>query len=120
MSNEQTMTPEQMRIAIAEACGWSWEEPYNKRKDSNRLIAPGRKAVCVVWSNDTLDGSLIPDYLNDLNAMAEAEKHLPKESRYLWILSNEVMDLPWFPHAHVAFATALQRATAFLRALGKL
>lgn len=34
MSND-TMTPEQMRIAIAEACGWIWEEPYN-------LVSPSR------------------------------------------------------------------------------
>ena len=55
------MKEQQIRIEIAQACGWKfrtwvnyegWEDPHGIRRES------------------------IPDYLNDLNAMHEAEKTL--------------------------------------------
>ena len=86
------MNKDQIRIKIAEACGWffmddSWHYPN------------GAKAL------------VLPDYLNDLNAMHEAEKVLTYEQ---------------FDEYHVQLAmkmvrpfhaAASQRAEAFLRTL---
>ena len=53
------MTPEEQRIKIAEACGHKFEKFMC---NPPRLINPA------------IQLSEIPDYLNDLNAMHEAEK----------------------------------------------
>lgn len=89
------MTPEQQRIAIAEACGWWISESLS------------------IWQHKTKDGAP-PDYLNDLNAMHEAEKVLTTAqattmSQYL----HRRLGMLW------GFATASQRAEAFLRTMGK-
>ena len=89
------MTPEQQRIAIAEACS---------------------------EDNDSIVRGLIPDYPFDLNAMHEAEKIIPRQlfhvdywqkgyGRFQQILSS----LTITPYS----ATAAQRAEAFLRTIGK-
>ena len=94
------MKPEQQRIAIAEACGWV-ESPYGK------------------WSNDGLilrDPLNPPDYLNDLNAMHEAEKTLD----YNQMNRYQNIELSCFVHTETTWicsATAAQRAEAFLRTL---
>jgi len=88
------MTPEAQRIAIAEACGWKTEY---------------RDAVSSVTA--------LPDYLNDLNAMHEAEKVLFGRNDWSACIYDE--------HINVATsswkwnATASQRAEAFLRTIGK-
>ena len=56
------MTPEQQRIAIAEACGWKVLEPEVK------------PAIIYLWGLregfiHEENREIIPDYLNDLNAM---------------------------------------------------
>jgi hypothetical protein len=88
------MTQEEQRTAIAEACGWKTEY---------------RDAVSSVTA--------LPDYLNDLNAMHDAEKVLVSlrwvsYSRRLQTLCDE--SVTWPIHA-----TASQRAEAFLRTIGK-
>ena len=94
------MTPEAQRIAIAEKHGtmrWSYALPKK----------------CV--------GASVPDYLNDLNAMHDAEKVLIRPNlyaqggwgmylRHLSIVTDE---------QHPIDATAAQRAEAFLRTIGK-
>lgn len=98
------MNKEAQRIAIAEACGW-------KPTSADFWINPDGK----LWSN-------IPDYLNDLNAMAVAEKVLnnAQYSYYITHLEIIVRDSAGersntrYPHS----ATAYQRAEAFLRTLG--
>ena len=89
------MKPKQQRIAIAEACGtmrWSYALPKK----------------CV--------GASVPDYLNDLNAMHEAEKVLNQKQKedYFFIILNFYGNWP-----KAIQATADQRAEAFLRAVGK-
>ena len=86
------MTPEAQRIAIAEACGWKtgYRDPE-------------------AWHP-------LPDYLNDLNAMHDAEKVLTSEQVTSYVYSLESMNERW---STPAFATASQRAEAFLRAIGK-
>lgn len=107
------MTDEQMRIAIAEACGWHEEKE------------PVGSAFATAWwhHNDRYPSYLmpLPDYLNDLNAMHEAEKVLLKDGHEsdLWLeyLSNLVICAPAGLSSH---ATARQRAEAFLKTKGIL
>ncbi len=115
------VNPEQQRIAIAEACGWKlvtdnpeyepyWEDP---------------KGNMVAVSNGV---HRFPNYLNDLNAMHEAEtfiRNAQDQMRYasetliamgfddLIEASDLNVDYCW----HAMGATAAQRAEAFLKAL---
>jgi hypothetical protein len=103
------MSAEAQRIAIAEACGWT------RGKDA---ISGGESWP--VWNKGSQCGSLktqtLPDYLNDLNAMHEAEKSLTSydmQSEYFDTLKHS-FNLEWTYHA-----TAAQRAEAFLKCIGK-
>lgn len=64
----------------------------------------------------------IPDFLNDLNAMHDAEKvlisrgGLPTYEHFLRFNEFKEDSLPWYGSVH---ATAAQRAEAFLRTIGK-
>jgi len=133
------MKPEEQRIAIAEACGWKpdddgdgtgWKGSWiHQRLIGMKPTFRGGKVVSYLIEQT------VPDYLNDLNAMHEAEKVLSTEAQQfnfaniLYDLTqgfkpDEVQDwLPdfWevsrsnvFAHIH---ATATQRAEAFLRTL---
>lgn len=110
------MKPEAQRIAIAEACGWlvleshCWED---QAKPCGRHVPDGK------WET-------IPDYLNDLNAMHEAEKVLTNEQwpEYIRHLAGETKCDDWptcFLNMDacrmIAEQTAAQRAEAFLRTL---
>ena len=109
------MNPEQQRIAIAEACGWRLFSQFKN------LWAPPRSVV-----EYDCDARPLPNYLNDLNAMHEAEKVLTKVN---W--GGYAAELYRITDAHnhgispnhhwlaVAFSTATQRAEAFLRTIGK-
>ena len=90
------MNPEQQRIAIAEACGW--------------LKVHGHSVAG------------IPDYLNDLNAMHDAEDWIPHHLSHIdyWQkgygrFQTLLAELTITPYS----ATASQRAEAFLRTIGK-
>jgi hypothetical protein len=108
------MSDEQINIAIAEACGWteiSWEQLTNPRE------AIERKHYCK--NNTEHFCGWLPDYCNDLNAMHEAEKVL-EEKRLVWkyemtLTRNGGNGFNWSK----IHATALQRAEAFLKTLGK-
>ena len=99
------MTPEQQRIAIAEACGW-------KRDDSLFTRSQGWRGPQGQWYSP-----LPPDYRNDLNAMHEAEKMF-RAAIYCRYIS-ELCDLAIKDNNCMYMATAAQRAEAFLRATGK-
>ena len=103
--NEQkNMKPEAQRIAIAEACGFTpskkgdwWHTP-----EGNQCFA-----------------SELPDYLNDLNAMNEAEKAVCRRGNNVGeTLFGHLVEICGC-EIDAAFATAAQRAEAFLRTLGK-
>jgi len=110
------MTPEQQRIAIAKACGWTEIEPCTCCDGVSRGYTPTPGA----------HKKHFPDYLNDLNAMHDAEKVLTKAN---W--GGYAAELYRITDAHnhgispnhhwlaVAFSTASQRAEAFLRTIGK-
>lgn len=104
------MTPEEQRIAIAEACGWKIAEWGVSTPSGAVLFRGTRESV-----------EYLPNYLNDLNAMHEAEKVLLKKGvderdwgsceayrRELVCLIREDC---------VFYATAPQRAQAFLKTL---
>lgn len=110
------MTEEAQRIAIAEARGWDFD-PIEARGWQSR----GK------WAKGP-DGKLVfnhscPDYLNDLNAMHEAEKVLLDReigSRFrLELCKNSDGPNSMFMTVEAAMchATAAQRAEAFLRTL---
>jgi hypothetical protein len=98
------MTPEKQRIAIAEACGHIVTD--------HALFTPDRWKV---WYDDVKH--LIPDYLNDLNAMHEAEKVLtyPQGGK----MTRWIERMTCGGYGPQLFATAAQRAEAFLRTLNR-
>jgi hypothetical protein len=114
------MTPEKQRIAIAEACGWK------KVGSPKQVAATSGFTMPEKWVIDP-NGALqfphnTPDYLNDLNAMHEAEKMLD--------VNIESEDSPRYEYSRQVYrivesrrqpfrSTAAQRAEAFLRTLGK-
>jgi len=105
------MTPEAQRIAIAQACGWTGFNPDN---------IPD----CLQYTARRVDGKwgLIPDYLNDLNAIHEAVKSLPQNimPRYFACLCNVVSGaLSLYGYSRATEATAAQRCEAFLRTINK-
>jgi len=102
------MNTEQQRITIAEACGF-----INVRMWSESCIASmGVSDEGKYW------GSLgVPDYLNDLNAMHDAEKVIGpiKGIEFCYHLNEMGMSGEW----EILTATAAQRAEAFLRTINK-
>jgi hypothetical protein len=105
------MTPEAQRIAIAEACGW--QGPHHPENVAG-MAGWWSQERGVWWVNPQGERVMIgsvPDYLDDLNAMHEAEKVLTDEQKHEYEewLSHEY----YFP----TMTAAAQRAEAFLRTL---
>jgi hypothetical protein len=130
------LTPQQQRIAIAEACGakWArladnenapkcWQLGFNykdKKAGSYSLSERTPWQVDYIVADKPDDsfpitiGADVSDYLSDLNAMHEAEKVLTDEQdrEYRGKLVEVCGSL-----ADALCATAAQRAEAFLRTL---
>lgn len=110
------MKPEAQRIAIAEACGWKkdergWITPSGRRAEHNEMLDVSYRVV----QHDC------PDYLNDLNAMHEAEMVLtalewPAYRIALTKICTSYALVEW--QGTAISATAAQRAEAFLRVKG--
>lgn len=138
------MKTEQQQIAIAEACGWTFTKQPRSNMMSQipawHLTSPTGEMQCGkdVWFDthygkesvyrafqgdlvDYLNDCGVPDYLNDLNAMHEAEKRLSSHQRYLYIKRLGFNDGPqarvWNGGMHGYDSTAAQRAEAFLKTL---
>ena len=119
------MTPEAQRIAIAEECGWKNHNHPDVMQLKQGWTMPEK------WCMDPkgvlrFNHDKMPDYLNDLNAMHDAEKVLTQDqlidySRHLGKLVT--IHLPASRAAWMDFklinSTASQRAEAFLRTIGK-
>ena len=119
------MNKEKQRIKIAEACGWEFKKG---KANPNQTMCrePGITFDCW-WATD-----ILPDYLNDLNAMHEAEKTLEGikpvykggwmtqfddyEGALLEIVQEQGNRQR--REAGCTSATAAQRAEAFLKTLG--
>jgi len=104
------MKPEKQRIAIAEACGYERLTQHEAvwKHEGSKIYTTGN----------------LPNYLNDLNAMHQAEKVLTKNKSMeyafrladSWILNGEDKQ----PDLVRGFcATAAERAEAFLKTIGK-
>ena len=106
------MNEKEQRSAIAEACGWTSKTTEEYVEYSGGY---GAKTKVTTWYDSNGKRGPVPDYLNDLNAMHEAEKVLMNEQIgvYLRHMSN-LTSLGYFGAIH---ATAAQRAEAFLKAL---
>ncbi len=110
------MSPEAQRIAIAEACGWTHEREFIVHPEGDHMgyakIEEGR-----------LDAHFkFPSYPTDLNAMHEAELRLnwnEQESSDLFNYRCALHKLMGNDPSLWGFATAAQRAEAFLRTIGK-
>ena len=101
------MNKEEQRISIAESCGF-----INVRMWGESCIAS-----MVVSDKGKYWGSLgVPDYLNDLNAMHEAEKMLEADDNHAY--GCYCCNL-YEKHGNTVSLTASQRAEAFLRTIGK-
>lgn len=96
------MNEAQQQIAIEEACGWTCDRQGNWMDINKKYGIRG----------------LPPDYPNDLNAMHEAEKFIPRSkwTRYCQYLAELGCGSVRFVSVH---ATASHRAEAFLRTIGK-
>jgi hypothetical protein len=108
------MTDEAQRIAIAKARGWKSPEHPDCEKEKKNMVIGGKW-----WLSP--EGELehpreIPDYLNDLNAMHEAEKTL--DTGALWSAYRFYLDRVCGEDEAIS-ATARQRAEAYLRAINK-
>lgn len=111
------MTDQEINIAIAEACGWTYVNKYGGRT---------KHATWAKWKvrnpEENQNSHDLPNFCNDLNAMHEAEKTLTLDQRRLYwqhlyrITEKGRMAEPgWL----TATASARLRAEAFLRTLGK-
>lgn len=118
------MTPEAQRIAIATYLGWT---PDDDGAGTGEwcTVPTALQGVCI-YGHKPMPGSpghfmeaAVPDYLNDLNAMHEAEKGLPLELRTRYITTLFGITNITGPYWTAVHATAAQRAEAFLRTLGK-
>ncbi len=108
-----TMTPEQQQIAIAEACGWKGISPSYLVGYAPWRPTPYSERVMGDLESIPLDP--LPDYLNDLNAMHDVEDTMGDPQ--LWTeydnqLASVMDHVGWKYHA-----TAAQRAEAFLKTL---
>jgi hypothetical protein len=101
------MNPEQQRIAIAEACGLP--KPYSRWSGG---IA---NTLChsVIVKDGWREAIPIPDYLNDLNAMHEAEESL-HGNQYVEY-TNSLIEIEGSLFG--IRTTAAERAEAFLKTL---
>jgi len=114
------MSPGAQRIAIAEADGWRRYKHTVYGFDVWHHSKFGEPALADLG----LSTNELPDYLNDLNAMHRAVMTLTTEQRGIYSdeiyqfavrVSDGVTD-EWFLQIE---ATTVQRAEAFLRAIGK-
>lgn len=119
--NTTGLTDDEMRVRIAEACGWkvSHDGPGGDWHGLNPRIHQADDATVT-----------LPDYLNDLNAMHEAENTLTGgdaliryEQALRRIMTQEDKDEHWTPVTlactRIWHATARQCALAFLAILSE-
>lgn len=119
------MTDQAINAEIAEVCGW---QKHREIEEGHWMwVHPVTKLVC--------GQSLIPNYVEDLNAMHEVEKRLPKRLLTVYdddlnvvVLRDCATRTELFPPNQAVYedlsrwkfhATARQRAEAFLRTIGK-
>ncbi len=122
------MNPEAQRIAIAEACGYTreikmvptWEcTDYNGRGEYVKKETIGY-AIGGKWFTP----ESLPDYVNDLNAMRQAELYNRDYGNFIERYEKElqmtyVRNGGYYTAACWWMSSAKIRAEAFLRTIGK-
>ena len=122
------MTPEQINIAIAEICGWQSGTWFSDCYSGHGWLSPGKTQAdasasvgLIAWWPKEL-----PNYSGSLDAMATAEATLTERHRELFptfldivVVGSDNLDSDFAIAAETVFATAMQRAEAFLRLHGK-
>ena len=109
------LTDEEKRIKVAELCGW---EHWAWEPEKSRHVWGYNGATVFTKTKDEM--SVIPDYLNDLNAMYEALSTMTYEQNreYCHILKVNTLGqdgmLFWRNATDLVNATAAQRAKAFV------
>jgi hypothetical protein len=120
-ANLKTMTDEQIRLKIAERCGWH-----------ERPEPVGSYNATTWWhNNDRYPSNVmpVPDYLNDLNACHEMEKACLRPTLQDNAMERDEKFVRWDNYMEqlgrkmsrddIAHATARQRCEAFLRTFGE-
>lgn len=108
------MDKELQRIAIAKSMGYTLEQIKGSDESEMRAYFQDREKP----------SNCIPNYLNDLNSMHEVEKHYSKKMNYVFHL-RRVCGMAEYPTEEelsfwsemCVFATAAQRAEAYLKTL---
>ena len=124
------MSPKAQRISIAESCGWAEIQTCGSLQ--GRIIVGDNSALSEDDRNYPLKsgkyGAPIPNYLNDLNAMAEAVSYLRNSNRLAYAeyaknlekivaIYNSSEERQAYHAIQVCDATAAHRADAFILAL---
>lgn len=111
------MKTEDQLIAIAQACGWTCVG----RGSPAYQLHHGPGVICGIPPKSCY--GIVPPYVSDLNAMSKAEATLGREgqSYEYWQNLCACCGVAWDGNAQweAVFATAEQRAEAFLRTIGK-
>lgn len=114
------MTPEEQRIAIAEACGWTGPFQREWLKEQGR---EGEDLWAFSGTNPEGAREALPNYFTDLNAMWTAEEVLTEYQRpnYARLLHDMNPGAVGFlaQDFRCLHATSAKRAEAFLRTIGK-
>lgn len=125
------MSPEAQQIAIAQACGWKWWTGRwgNPPKPEFRFLSPtgmynddwlvGLPAAHEDMLLPVMHEPDIPDYLNDLNAIADAVKYKIAENTDFSLLKyGDYMIKKHGTHGAIT-ASAKQHCEAFLHTINK-
>lgn len=105
------------RIAILEFCGWKRDPDFDFQTSYETVE---------IWSNGSKLSRFenLPDYLNDLNAIHEAEKLIVSDTEKCFAYQRALAkacgaDEYDFEKSFIWHASAPERAEALLRTIGK-
>lgn len=114
------MTDDEIRIAVAKACGWHTVQ-------QNPMYPHDRSRLAGFWGEDTTALCGIPNYPADLNACASFREHLDKREQDLFaahlgeLTGGKRIDFGAMRvdcTTAILWATARQRCEAFLKVKG--
>ncbi len=110
------MTNEEIRIKVAEACGW--KSPFNEREWLHGSGPEGEDVYGKFVGTDPCgDREQVPNYPFDLNACAEFEKTLTDQEHNRY--RAHIYGMTFNPRECFS-ATARQRCLAYLKTKGIL
>ena len=112
------MTPDEIRIAVAECCGWkicSVNNPMGEPITGPIGLPPSTPESVEIWNYF----APLPNYPASLDACYRAEALLKSEGASTWLKYWEALVKVCEPSKENWRATPLQRCEAFLRVKGK-